>query len=488
MFDGRGLRGVPRLSLRWKLTLWVGVVYLVIQGVLSLVLVLYQRQEVEEQFDVRLGRVATLAARAVAELGPPWRNGELSAVASEAGRGAVLGDVVLGVYAPDGRLLAGAALHAEDPATTAAVLADAEATPQFRTFPAAGNTAPVRVAYLAVTGRDGDRYVLQVGVTWAYAGRIVRRVSTALLYALPLGLIAATSAGYVLAGVATEPLRSAARVAQELEPMAPEPPHSPTPRHPELVELEHQLHDARRRITAAYQAQARFVSNVSHEMRTPIAVLLTEAQTMRDREDLPEDARTFVGSVEDEMQRLGRMVDAFLALTRLRGGSGGRHGEPTSLNDLVLDATQLSYQQARSASVSISLRLDEEPGEELCVDGDPELLRTMLDNVLRHAVRFAPAGSAVDVQVARRDGSAVVSVHDHGPGLSDELLPTLFDRFAATGQHDARPRSLGLEIAQGIAELHGGHIDARNDEAGGCRLTVALPRSADEDERTGKDE
>lgn len=128
--------------------------------------------------------------------------------------------------------------------------------------------------------------------------------------------------------------------------------------------------------------------------------------------------------------------------------------------------------------VRLRLDLEEEPLP-LIVLGENELLRVMVDNLVRNAIRFSSKGQAIDIAVFRTTESSSICVRDEGPGIPTELLDTLFDRFTQAPAETARGRGhgLGLSIAQGIAELHGGRISVRNLPEAGAEFTVTLPLS-----------
>jgi signal transduction histidine kinase len=132
-------------------------------------------------------------------------------------------------------------------------------------------------------------------------------------------------------------------------------------------------------------------------------------------------------------------------------------------------------------AVTIRIHLKETPQHELLVFGDPELLRTMIDNVIRNAIRFSPQQQAVEVTVDADEENALVRVRDFGVGIPEEIISTLFDRFTQAKSEERlnRGSGLGLEIAQGIAELHGGGITVENCLGGGCAFTIRVPMTRD---------
>ena len=115
----------------------------------------------------------------------------------------------------------------------------------------------------------------------------------------------------------------------------------------------------------------------------------------------------------------------------------------------------------------------------MIVEGDPELLRRVVENVIRNTIRYAPRQTAVEVSLARNNGKAVLDVRDHGPGVPDEALPRLFDAFYRVESDRARSSGdigLGLSIARRAIELHKGAIRARNAQPG-LEIEMELPVS-----------
>jgi signal transduction histidine kinase len=239
--------------------------------------------------------------------------------------------------------------------------------------------------------------------------------------------------------------------------------------------LERDLAEARARLRDALAVQDRFISNVSHELKTPISVVLTEAQTIQVSE-LPAEGQRFVQSVTDEMRRLSRMIQSFLTLARLHGGRTLEHTRTCIVNEFVMDAIAGCTPLARRAGVTLIPELAECEGP-LIVTGEMDLLQTLVDNLIRNAVRFSPAGSPVQVRVTMDAPDCVVTVRDSGPGCPEDLLDKVSGRFVQVPMAGlpGRGNGLGLSIAQGIAELHGGRITVINVPAGGCEFAVRLP-------------
>ena len=205
-------------------------------------------------------------------------------------------------------------------------------------------------------------------------------------------------------------------------------------------------------------------------------MLLTEAQVLKRRGARTEDHERYAASVEEEMRRLGTLVDSFLTLARVEADPAHFEPEPVNVYDVLLDSVQHNHALARLHGVKLLAQLGHtETAPE--VEGDARLLGAMLDNLIRNAVRHSPRGSTVEVECAEAGGEVAFFVRDQGPGLPEEIRARVFERFARGPQDPSRPRTtgLGLAIAREIVQLHRGSIAIEDREGGGCTFAVRLP-------------
>lgn len=328
---------------------------------------------------------------------------------------------------------------------------------------------------------------------------LIRLVGIGAFAALVGGVLAA----WVIGGVALEPLR---RITETARAMVPERIDATRVEIPEVgVEVNEarlELNRALDRIEAGYQSQERFISNVSHELKTPIAVLLTEARRLQLQERSAAELTGFVGDVADQMARLGKIVESFLTLARIDYEERLRKFEDFWFHDLLLEAVSRTRAQAATHEVHLDLELPEDTDYfDRPTWGDPELVSSAVENLIRNAVRFAPAGSSVRVTLEREpevtaepeDGEdpgpprvgARVSVSDEGPGMPQELIATVFEPFkqADAERTGGRGSGLGLAIAHRVATLHKGSIRAlnRTGPRPGCTVEIQLPFLSEED-------
>jgi two-component system sensor histidine kinase CpxA len=221
-------------------------------------------------------------------------------------------------------------------------------------------------------------------------------------------------------------------------------------------------------------AERRLLLDISHELRSPLARLGVAVELARSGEESERQAA--LDRIQKESDRLNSLVGQLLEVTRAEGDPQALRRDGLRLDGLVRQLVDESGIEAAAHGSQVVF----EEHEPVTVEGDPELLRRAIENAVRNAIRYAPAGSAVEVSLARQNGKAVVKVRDHGPGVPEEALPRLFDAFYRVDT--ARDRSsggvgLGLSIARRAVELHQGAIRARNAQPG-LEVEIELPARA----------
>lgn len=473
-------RRVRTHSLRVRLTLWTAAISFVIQLMLATVIFFYQREHSDRLMSERLALRAKVIADALRDSGREPVDADLADIAA----GAMLFPRTEGWTAAvyDGSLSVRACTRRPPVDPAALGLVGTDGIPVLRTRRAPipwltveGDADPhARVTMRPFDAPTGERLWLLVATTDTFFEAANRQSAEMLLIALPIGALATAAAAWLISGAAIAPLRDLRRLAGSFTPDAI---RRDMPAHPtakELEAFERDLREAHERLRVAFEAQDRFISSVSHEIKTPIAILLAEAQTL-DPASLPDEGRRFARSVVDEMRRLGRMVESFLTLTNVRGGKPLAIRRRCSLNDIVVDVVARCRETAQRAQVAVRPRLADETDP--LVEGDAELLRALAENLLRSAIRFSKPGQRVDVDVGVVGGRCAISVRDSGPELDAEDLRTM---FSGTGsESDAeRAGAIGLSIAQGIAELHGGRVTASSIPGEGCVFVAEIPLAA----------
>ena len=182
---------------------------------------------------------------------------------------------------------------------------------------------------------------------------------------------------------------------------------------------------------------------------------------------------TALTDIKEEVDHLTGMVEDLLLLARSDSGAVALERVPLDLGDVA--STGASGLARPAADRNVEVVVDPVPAE---VSGDPARLRQLVGILVDNAIRHAPPGTRVDVQVRTDGGDAVLTVDDAGPGIRPEDLPHVFDRFYRAAGAPGGGTGLGLAIAAWIVERHGGRIAAANRDGGGARFTVRLPLDA----------
>lgn len=222
------------------------------------------------------------------------------------------------------------------------------------------------------------------------------------------------------------------------------------------------------------ELKSAFVDSVSHDLRTPLATIRAEAGNLADPAiELPvEERRAIARGIDAEADRLNRLVGDLLDMSRIQGGAIVPDIEIVPLDELVRPAVERAAGSARTDRIEAHL-----PPGLPDVRVDAALLDRVLANLLDNAVKYAGDGAAIRVSAARSDHETVaLVVEDGGPGVPEEALGTIFDRFSRGPA--ARPRrgfGLGLAIVRGMTEAMGGSVTAGRSELGGLSVTVRLP-------------
>ncbi len=223
------------------------------------------------------------------------------------------------------------------------------------------------------------------------------------------------------------------------------------------------------RIDTLLTAERRLLQDVSHELRSPLARLNFAVDLGR----TSPDRKTAMDRVQREADRLARLVDELIEVTRAEGDPATRNLEELRLDTFIQELADDCKVEAQARGCQLRLDLQRIP----ILRVDRELLRRAVENVLRNGIRHAPEGSAVEVTVAQLNGVASVAIRDHGSGVPDDMLPEIFKPFVRVGEDRSRDSGgvgLGLSIAQRAVALHEGRIWAENSRPG-LRVCVELP-------------
>lgn len=244
----------------------------------------------------------------------------------------------------------------------------------------------------------------------------------------------------------------------------------------ELGQLSAALNRTFAELEAAFQRQARFTADASHELRTPVTIMLSQIQTALARERPAAEYRETLLACQRAAQRMRRLTESLLALTRVESGQESARREPVDLGRVAEETLELMRGRADERGV----RLVGDLAKVECT-GDADGLAQVMTNLLANAIHFTPAGGEVRLSVARNGAGVRFAVHDTGPGIPPDALPHVFERFYRADpsrQAASGGAGLGLAICEAIVKAHGGTITAASRPGDGALFTVALPDRA----------
>ncbi|WP_043711152.1 sensor histidine kinase [Corallococcus macrosporus] len=369
------------------------------------------------------------------------------------------------LYGPDGSLLG--VFPPESPTVSERVLPEAGPTSRLETR-SVGTGTRLRVLTVQVRSPEGVPHVLQlVGSLGAVDQAVGTFTSVATVLALLLGGVLIGIQGWQAKGLARRLHGIAEQVARSRDGgvMAPAPADEPRD---EIMEVRQALTEAALRVRMAREAQERLIARAAHELRTPLALMRTGLDLALRRERGAEELRTVLEENRREVDRLAGVAGALLELS----AAGG------ALDMAQSDVRVLLEEAAAGARAEADLRgvaLRVVGPDEAACRMDAMAVRRAVDNLLANALRYAPHGSEVRLELARREAHWEVAVQDAGRGIPEAHREDVFTPFHRL-EKDAGGVGLGLSLVREVARGHGGDARVVESPGPGARVVLTLPR------------
>jgi heavy metal sensor kinase len=327
---------------------------------------------------------------------------------------------------------------------------------------------------LPFTARDGSRFLIETGAPYEFIEDTLRGLLLTLVVGLPVMIAVAMVGGYWIMRRALLPLdeitsgaeRITSRNLSERLPVA----HSGD----EIERLALALNRMIARLDESFQYIRRFTADASHEMRTPLTVLRGELEAIAQRPRLDDETRNTIGSSLEETERLSRIVESLLAISRLDAGEA-------QMERIIFDLAELAgatVEQMRLLAEDRNIALRCEANGAVTIAGDRARIKQVVVNLVDNAVKYTPEGGLVRVVVGVENNHAILRVEDNGAGIPSEALPHVFERFYRVDKVRSRQMGgagLGLAIVKSIVMAHGGQVAVESAEGCGSRFHVELP-------------
>jgi len=244
--------------------------------------------------------------------------------------------------------------------------------------------------------------------------------------------------------------------------------------HDELGELVETINGMIERLENSFRQIQQFTSDASHELKTPLTILKGEAELALRKERDPGEYRHYLQSSLEEINRLSRLVQDLLVLSKADTGRLTLQAVPVNLSQLVETCGQQSKFLGEDSE--IHLELTTQPGVQVL--GDPNRLKQMFYNLIENAIKYSNRSGKVVISTTHNGQYAHVAIRDNGVGIASEDIPFIFDRFYRVDKSRSREAGgtgLGLSICKWIAEIHKGRIEVESVPDVGSCFTVMLP-------------
>lgn len=461
------------MPLRVRLTLWYGSALAMVLITFSVVLYVLTARNLRDDVDQSLEETATAAVRSLEERGflPLIDEEELLSQFPELARI----DKFFQIFSPSGTITIRSPniRQHEVPLSRTALEAtfNGQTILESAKYP---HEPPLRLISVPIIHRGNLLYIVQVGTSMESIEDTLRRFLILLTVAMPIALAVSLAAGWFLAGRALRPVDAITLAAQRIAagdlsqrltmPTAPD----------EIGRLAGTFNNMIGRLDTSFRQIRQFTSDASHELRTPLTVMKGETELVLRRPRALEDYQAVLESNLEEIDRMTRIVEELLFLSRADMGEVKMESKPVFLETLVEDIHRQAPLLGQDRNIEVVL------GSVMpaVVQGDELRLRELLLNLVENAIKYSHPGGKVEIGLVTNGQEAVLSVTDQGIGIGSEDHTKIFNRFFRTDgarAHTKKGTGLGLAICAWIAEFHKGRISVKSAVGQGSTFTVTLP-------------
>ncbi len=323
---------------------------------------------------------------------------------------------------------------------------------------------------------DGDVFYLQFGLDNLKNSDMAELFPKTFIFIFPISLLVSIAGGFLLTRWVMRPVSLLRQAAQGLSLTDPDKKLPLSGSGDELDRMAETFNNVLERLQQSYQGVISFTADVSHELRLPITAIKGEAEVALERERNLEEYQKILSSIIEEMDRLTRMINRLLLLTRADSGKDQISNENVNLTVLLEQLTEFFRALAEIKNISLSFLSE---GKNYMIEGDPSKLQELFSNLIENALKYTPEHGAVTVSLRAVSEEYHICIIDTGIGIAREEQEKIFERFYRVDKARSRTDGsvgLGLSIAQMIARAHRGQIIVESQLNKGSCFTVILPR------------
>ena len=461
------------MPLRVRLTLWYGTALALVLIIFSVVLYAITARNLRDTVDESLEDTATTAVRSLEERGflPLINEEELLSQFPELTRI----DKFFQIFSPSGTITIRSPNIKQHEVPLSRTALDA-AFAGHSIFESAKypKEPPLRLISVPIVYQGNLLYIVQVGTSMESVGETLHRFLILLVVAIPIALAVSLAGGWFLAGRALRPVDKITLAAQRITAGDLSQRLSMPAAHDEIGRLAATFNNMIGRLDTSFRQIRQFTSDASHELRTPLTVMKGETDLVLRRPRPLEDYQSVLESNLEEIDRMTRIVDELLFLSRADMGEVKVESLPVAMESLVEDIHRQAKLLAQDRNIEVLLGTV----MPVVVQGDDLRLRELLLNLVENAMKYSHPGGKVEIALLNDGREARLSVTDHGIGIAPADHKKIFQRFFRTDVargHTKKGTGLGLAICAWIAELHKGRVEVKSDLGQGSTFTVVLP-------------
>lgn len=461
------------MPLRVRLTLWYGTALALVLIIFSVALYAMTARNLRDTVDESLEDTAMTAVRSLEERGflPLINEEELLSQFPELTRI----DKFFQIFSPSGTISIRSPNIKQHEVPLSRTALDAAFAGQ-KIFESAKypKEPPLRLISVPIVYRGNLLYIVQVGTSMESVGETLQRFLVLLVVAIPIALAVSLAGGWFLAGRALRPVDKITLAAQRIAAGDLSQRLSMPAAHDEIGRLAATFNNMIGRLDTSFRQIRQFTSDASHELRTPLTVMKGETDLVLRRPRLLDDYKSVLESNLEEIDRMTRIVDELLFLSRADMGEVRVESMPVAMESLVEDIHRQAKLLAQDRNIEVLLGTV----MPVVVQGDDLRLRELLLNLVENAMKYSHPDGKVEIALLNDGREARLSVTDHGIGIAPADHKKIFQRFFRTDVargHTKKGTGLGLAICSWIAELHKGRVEVKSDLGQGSTFTVVLP-------------